>query len=201
MIRSVYFSIFLIPFTLMSSHASPLSTIGSAGDGNRLYACSTMSVAQPHLNDGRGSTYVTQCYKIDDHDNIASDPKKALLLSPGSDKDNVVSSFFWYRNSGDVNNQQKMETLCASYHDHFKNCDWAKNIMPMNLDDVYDKAEDVVKDAVNLDHDLTSDDNFACVVALCLATPGGWTSESSCIAPVKKLFRVLVQDNQFPKCI
>lgn len=195
MFRKWFFSIFLFPCIVA---ASPLSTIGSAGSGSSLYACATVRTANPNPSSGKSHVHVTQCHKVAEQD-MQPDPKKALALAPDTGVSDVIASFFWYRNSADTHNAEKMATLCASYRSHFGDCEWTKT-QEASLE-VLEQAPQVVKDLMSLKvEDLTTSEHLGCAVALCLANPGGWKSVGECHEPVQKLFRVLAATRQFPQC-
>ena len=195
MFRRWFFLILLLPGLALSAS---LSTIGSAGGGGSLYACSTARTVNPNPASGKSHVHTTQCFKVQDQ-TIQPDPKSALALSPGATLDNVIASFFWYRDPAEINDNAKMSVLCASHRDHFGDCDWT-NDQP-DIDQVFEQSEQIIKDLMSLElEDLTTDEHLGCAVALCLANPEGWKSVGECHQPVKKLFRVLAATRKFPQC-
>lgn len=47
---------------------------------------------------------------------------------------------------------------------------------------------------------MSSDDEWACKVAMCMANPGGPTEFAECVDPIRKLRRQLAKGKPFPVC-
>jgi hypothetical protein len=47
---------------------------------------------------------------------------------------------------------------------------------------------------------MTSKEQWACEVAMCLSNPGGMTEFAECEAPIKKMLKEQAKGNAIPKC-
>ena len=47
---------------------------------------------------------------------------------------------------------------------------------------------------------MTSREQWACEVALCMANPNGPMAVSACVAPIKKMYREIAKGNVIPRC-
>ena len=201
--KKLIFSIFL---GLTAAHEAwsiePLSTIGSPTEGSTLYACSTTSIKNPNPTDGRDRIHTTTCRKVA-NPSTNPDPKNAHKYSPGAAMKEVDSAFFWYRQASETAGSDDLSSLCQSYVDHFKSCDWTKVRDDIKVDEkTMQKSETLVKDILKLSpsRDLTKSDVYGCAVVLCLANPNGWRSVGECHPPIHKLFRDLARGRGFPAC-
>lgn len=47
---------------------------------------------------------------------------------------------------------------------------------------------------------MSSDETWACEVALCMANPAGPMAVAECVKPIEKLYKQLAKGKPFPKC-